>query len=129
MKLTSSQVLLSSVAMLLAANLGSRLPAFATAQAAESGPAPEVLRARTLELVDERGQVRASLKTAPDGEVVFRMMDASGNIRIKLGASGQGSGLVLIDDRTEPGVHMLAQRTGTSLTLSEKGKESRVLRP
>jgi len=89
---------------------------------------PGVLRAQAIELVDSGGLVRAQLNVSPDGEVVFRLRDANGTIRVKLGASESGSGLVLVNERTELGVHILAERTGTSLTLQRGGKR-RVLRP
>jgi hypothetical protein len=95
----------------------------AVAQAVSS-----VLRARAIELVDDRGLVRAQLNVESNGEVVFRLRDANGTIRVKMGASEEGSGLVLIDESTEPGVHMLAKRTGTSLTL-KKGNQQQVIRP
>jgi len=66
-----------------------------------------------LELVDARGQVRSRLNVEPDGEVVFRLMDPNGQLRVKLGAGSTGSGLVLNDERTEPGVHLIARRSGT----------------
>jgi hypothetical protein len=82
-----------------------------------------------IELVDERGRVRANLKVEAEGEAVFRIFDAKGTIRVKVGGSEDGSGLVLLDDRTEPAVHLLAKSAGTTLTLAEKGKEKRVIRP
>ena len=57
------------------------------------------------------------------------MMDAKGTIRVKLGASEEGSGLVLLDDNTEPGVHLLASRGGTKVSVAQKGKETRVFQP
>ena len=60
---------------------------------------------------------------------MFRLRDAQGSIRVKLGATADGSGLLLLDDRTEPAVHLLAASTGTTLTLAEEGKEKRVFRP
>ena len=90
---------------------------------------PEVLRVRAIELVDDNGQVRAQLNVESDGEVVFRLRDAKGTIRVKLGASEDGSGLVLLDDATEPGVHMLTNRDGTSLTLTGKGGAQQVIEP
>jgi hypothetical protein len=48
---------------------------------------------------------------------------------VKLGASEAGSGLVLLDGSTEPGVHILARRSGTSLTLVAKGGARRVIEP
>jgi hypothetical protein len=64
----------------------------------------------------------------PDGEAVLRMRDAEGTIRVKLGASKKGSGLVLLDASTEPGVHVLANASGTSLTV-KRGRQERVIRP
>ena len=87
-----------------------------------------VLRARAIELVDDRGQARAQLDVEPSGEVVFRLRDAGGTIRVKIGASEDGSGLVLLDDGTKPGVHALAQRAGTSLTLA-KGTRQHIIKP
>ena len=129
MEMRASRGLLLVIALLLAANLARSVPGVTIALAAEPDGAFGVLRARVIELVDGAGQVRASLKTEPSGEVVLRMTDAEGAIRVKLGASESGAGLLLTDDRSEPGVHMLAQREGTSLVLSEKGKERRLLEP
>jgi hypothetical protein len=89
---------------------------------------PSVIRAHAIELVDDGGRVRAQLNVEPGGEVVFRMRDADGTVRVKLGASEKGSGLLLLDETTEPGVHVLAQRDGTSLTL-KRGDRRHVLRP
>jgi hypothetical protein len=87
-----------------------------------------VLRAQAIELVDSSGRVRAQLNVSPDGEVVFRLRDATGAVRAKLGASEAGSGLVLLNHATQPAVHVLATRAGTSLALQRGGKR-RVLRP
>ena len=129
MKERTTQVLLAAVGVLLVAQFFRSAPVLPTAQAEEAEKIPAVLRARMIELVDERGQIRANLKVEPDGEAVFRMKDAKGTIRVKLGASEDGSGLLLVDDRTEPAGHLLAKRTGTTLTLAEKGKEKRVIKP
>lgn len=88
----------------------------------------QVLRAHAIELVDARGKVRAQLDVEANGEVVFRLRDANGTIRVKIGASEEGSGLLLLDEKTEPGVHLLAKDDGTSLTLSD-GADRRVLGP
>ena len=94
--------------------------------AVAQGVAP-VLRARAIELVDDRGLVRAQLDVEASGEVVFRLRDASGTIRVKIGAS-EGSGLVLLDEATEPGIHMLAKRAGTTLTVA-KGTRQHTIKP
>jgi hypothetical protein len=94
-----------------------------------------ILRARALELVDARGRVRSRLNVEPGGEVVFRLFDQTGTIRVKLGAGEDGSGLVLNDETTEPGVHIVARRAPvaerktTSITLTGSGERQRVITP
>jgi hypothetical protein len=73
-----------------------------------------VLRGRSLELVDAKGQIRAEFKVEPDGEALFRMRDSTGSIRVKLGAGDNGSGLLLIDETTGPGVQIIARRAATA---------------
>jgi hypothetical protein len=104
------------------------------AAAAEREEAP-ILRGRALEIVDEHGKTRSRLNVESDGEVVLRMADRNGTIRVKLGAGEGGSGLLLADEATEPGVHIVARRTGTqarpittSLTL-RAGSQQQVIRP
>ena len=102
---------------------------------AAQGTAP-VLRARTLELVDAQGRVRSRLNVESGGEVVFRLFDQTGTIRVKLGAGKDGSGLMLADETTEPGIHILARREGisgrpktTSITLTGAEGQQRVITP
>lgn len=90
---------------------------------------PEVLRVRAFELVDDEGKVRAQLNVEPEGGVVFRLRDENETIRVKLGASAEGSGLVLINDRTEPGVHIITDQNGSSLTLMEEDGSKEIIRP
>ena len=95
-----------------------------------------ILRGRALELVDDRGQVRSRLNVEPNGDVVLRLLDKNGTIRVKLGAGEDGSGLVLADEATEPAIHIIARRTGTSetptttsITLRGTGGQQRVITP
>jgi len=75
-------------------------------------------------------EVRAQLSVEANGEAVFRMRDAKGTIRVKMGASEEGSALVLLNESTEPGVHILAKRDGgTSVTLRSRGGQQQVLTP
>jgi hypothetical protein len=90
---------------------------------------PETVRAKAIELVDQQGRVRAQLNVEPNGEAVFRLRDAKGEIRVKLGADGAGSGLILLDGATEPRIHMLAKDNGISMTLTNKGGQRRVITP
>jgi hypothetical protein len=87
------------------------------------------IRASAIELVDERGQVRSRLNVEESGEVVFRLLDQDGTIRVKLGAGRDGSGLLLANDATEPGVHILADNTGSSLKLRNKDGRETVVAP
>jgi hypothetical protein len=89
----------------------------------------DVLRGRALELVDERGKIRARLDVEPGGEVVFRLLDQEGTIRVKLGAGKEGSGLLLANDATEPGVHILAKANGSSIKVVNKDGRERLIAP
>jgi hypothetical protein len=89
----------------------------------------DVLRGRALELVDEGGKARARIDVEPNGEVVFRLLDQEGTIRVKLGAGNEGSGLLLANDATEPGVHILAKSTGSSIKVVNKDGRERVIAP
>jgi hypothetical protein len=89
----------------------------------------DILRGRALELVDEGGKTRARIGVEPNGEVVFRLLDQEGTIRVKLGAGKEGSGLLLANDATEPGVHILAKATGSSIKVVNKDGRERVIAP
>lgn len=95
--------------------------------AARQDVAP-IVRANAIELVDDSGVVRAQLIASVDGETLLRMRDAKGEIRVKLGAGVDGSGLLLADQSTEPGLHLLAKRGVTTLTLTDTNGQRRVLR-
>jgi hypothetical protein len=112
-----------------AINLILLLATLAQARAIGSQGTSPVLRGRALELVDARGQMRARLNVESNGEVVFRLLDRRGTIRVKLGASEDGSGLLLANDATEPGVHILAKANGSSLRLANKDGRERVINP
>jgi hypothetical protein len=91
-------------------------------------PAP-VVRARALELVDDKDVLRARLNVENDGQVVFRLLDRKGTIRVKLGAGEDGSGLLLNNQATEPGIHLLANSSGSTVRLANPGGKELVLKP
>ena len=110
----------------------------ATAQAPASleGAIAPVLRGRSLELLDDHDQVRVRINMEQSGETVLRLLDENGTIRVKLGAGEDGSGLLLLDEATEPGVQIIARRAGnvaapttTSLTLLGADGRQRVIEP
>jgi hypothetical protein len=101
---------------------------------AAAGQELPILRGGGLELVDAGGQTRAQFNVESDGTAVFRIRDAEGTIRVKLGAGPTGSGLLLLDETTEPGVHLIARRAGTAgvstTSISVSGATgSRVIKP
>lgn len=84
-----------------------------------------VLRTRAIELLDDKGKKRAQLNVESNGEVVFRLRDPTGTIRAKFGADERGSGLVLMDERTEPTVQLRANKDGGNLALyTREGRRS-----
>ncbi len=102
------------------------LTGFPSGRTQEDAP---LLRGRALELVDDRGRIRARLNVEPGGEVVLRLLDRRGTIRVKLGAGEDGSGLILNNDATEPGVHLLASGGGSSMKLANKDGRERLITP
>ena len=102
-----------------------------------------VLRGRALEIVDERGQVRASITVfpadptvrMPDGTtgypetVLLRLRDSQGHPNVKIEATEDGSGLLLGGTVEPTYVQALARGGTTSLKLSNKEGHAQVIRP
>jgi len=97
------------------------------ATGAETAP---VLRGRALEIVDERGRVRAGIQVLPaqvskaDGKayaetVILRLIDPNGRPPVKLTASTDGAALLLMGGKDDT----YARLTGpdSTLTLLNKG--------
>jgi hypothetical protein len=115
---------------LTAINFTLLLMAAVHAKSAAAPDAVPVIRTQSFELVDEKGQVRSRLNVEEDGTVMLRMFDEKGAIRVKLGADKAGSGLVLLDEATEPGVHIVARGKGeTGIKLQGADKKQRVIEP
>lgn len=105
--LDRSAAALTVINLLILAALG--IAALRPLQAQVAAP---ILRGRALELVDERGRVRAELKVfpadpsvkMPDGTtgypetVLLRLMNSTGGAGVKLEAAENGGGLVLGGD-------------------------------
>src|SRR5262245_47429435 len=91
-------------------NLGLLIFLMAQIRRVGADSATPVLRGRELEIVDEQGRVRASIKVhpedrtfkMPDGKtgypetVMFRLIDSKGRPEVKLGASEEGGALGLV---------------------------------
>ena len=121
--------MLRLAAALVAVDLAGLLGGLAQARPTGAQGSVDVLRGRSLELVDERGQIRARFNVETNGEVVLRLLDQQGTIRVKLGAARDGSGLLLANDATEPGVHLLAGASGSSVKVANKDGRERIIAP
>jgi hypothetical protein len=113
-----------------------------TRAVAVEGIAP-VLRGRALEIVDDRGRVRASIRILPadpsvkmpDGSmgypetVLLRLIDSKGGPNVKLGATERGAGLLLGGESDPTYVQILAEGQSTSLKLINKDGQERVIKP
>lgn len=111
---------------------------------AEAGGEFAVLRGSGLEIVDEKGRLRAELKVeAADSTyrwrdsdrvgypetVIFRLITADGKPRVKVTTSDEGSGLMLLGDSDMTQTTLHAERTKASLRLRNDPKTERVLAP
>jgi hypothetical protein len=106
------------------------------------GVAP-VLRGRALEIVDDRGRVRASITILPadptvkmpDGTmgypetVLLRLINSKGRPNVKLGATERGAGLLIGGESDPTYVQVLAQGPSTSLKLLNKDGRERLIKP
>src|SRR5262245_30655422 len=72
-----------------------------------------VLRTQKLEIVDGQGTVRGDIRVDEPEAITFRLFDPSGRIRVKLGATPDGSGLNLFNNTQEPGILMSARRAAS----------------
>ena len=84
----------------------------------------EKIRVQEFELVDKNGKERASIKVESTGEIVFRMRDRTGTIRIKVGADEGGSGFVFLDGLTNTGIHGVIKNEGSTIAIT--GKDGKV---
>ena len=102
-----------------------------------------VLRGRALEIVDDRGRVRASITILPgdphfkmpDGtigypeSVLLRLISPKGRPNVKIGASDRGSGLGLGGEDDPTYVQILAQGPSTSVKLTNKDGREQLIKP
>jgi hypothetical protein len=112
-------------------------PRFAFAQ--ENAP---VLRGRALEIVDERGKVRAQLRVflpdpkhkLPSGDpypetVLLRLIDPNGRPSVKLATDVRGGGLYLGGAEDPTMARLGAEGAEAHLELVNKDRQEKVIRP
>ena len=123
-------------------NLGLLVFLLARVRAVEANGTAPVLRGRTLEIVDDQGRVRASIKVQPadpavkmpNGKpypetVILRLIDPNGRPSVKLGASEQGAGLGLGGDSDPTYVVLKAEGTETPMNLTNKDARQKLIEP
>ncbi len=96
-----------------------------------------VLRGRALEIVDERGRVRAEILVhGPETvngvrypeTVLFRLTDPHSGPVVKLTAAANGSALGLSDDAAG-GIQLYARDTASFVRVTNKQGRERIMRP
>jgi len=87
-----------------------------------------VVRTNAFELVDNTGKVRAQMSVEQNGDAVFRLRGADGTIRAKFATTADGSGLVLMDERTEATVQIRANKDGGGIVLFSRDGRRNVLK-
>ncbi len=102
---------------------------------------PDVIRGRALEIVDERGRVRASLAVLPEDPrvewkgkpypetVLLRLMSPDGRPNVKLGASQTGSGLLIGGESDPTYVQVLAEGGESIVKLINQDGLERLIKP
>ena len=127
------------LAVLTALNLG--LLGYQSIPALYPTSPPDVLRGRGLEIVDDRGKVRASItlhaedstvmwKGKPYPEtVLLRLITSAGRPNVKLGAGENGSGLLIAGKSDPTYVQVLAEGGKTTVRLKDKDGGERVIQP
>jgi hypothetical protein len=116
-------------------NLALLLFTLAQVRPAVAEGVPQVLRGRALEIVDERGRVRASLnvlpaKTQPNGEaypetVLLRLITERGRPSVKIGASEEAAGLSFAGPTNTKGTYVILEAKGTASSLRLKNEDGR----
>lgn len=106
---------------------------------AEADSVAPVLRGRALEIVDDQGRVRVSIKVQPADRtsndntypetVILRLIDPNGRPSVKLGASEQGAGLGLAGSTDQTYVLLKAEGSNSFLKLTNKDGRQQVIKP
>ena len=118
---------------LTALNIIAMLAFWSQVQVTSAQAVPDVLRAKGLQIVDDRGLVRAQIIVQPGGNtVLFRLIDQNQKPLVKLGAGADGSGLMLTGDPATQewsGIQVLAKPAGSALRLLNVDGKERVIKP
>ena len=94
-----------------------------------------VLRGRSLEIVDDRGRVRASISVLPAGvsahgdrypeTVLLRLITERGRPSVKISASEEASGLSLAGPSNTKDTYIILEAKGTASSLKLRNEDGR----
>ena len=130
-----------SLIVLTLVNLALLIFTLAQIRPAVAEVVPPVLRGRALEIVDDRGRVRASLdvlpaQTQPNGEtypetVLLRLITERGRPSVKIGTSEQAAGVSLAGPSNTKDTYVILEAKGTASSLRLKNEDGReqIVRP
>ena len=139
MRIQRIAIALTVINLLILITAMSRIGSAATTQTVS------MLRGRGLEIVDDRGKVRAQIIVLPADTaaktarrqnypetVLLRLIDPNGRPGVKIGTSVDGSGMSLAGDserRDWNGIQILAESAGTSVKLTNKNGRKQIITP
>jgi hypothetical protein len=124
---------LINLGLVISVLLSQSKPALATTGA-------PVLRGQRLEIVDEQGRIRASIRVEPattfqptgrkyPETVMLRLIDPNGRPEVKIGASVDGGGLGLVGDVDATQLLLQADSAGTIVRLKNANGRERLIQP
>jgi hypothetical protein len=136
MKLSLSPFLIAITAV----NLATLLFTMLHLRPAVSEDVAPVLRGRGLQIVDERGQVRASISVLPahaqangetSPEMVLRLITEQGRPSVKISAAEEAAGVMVASPSNTRNTYAVlqAKRTASSLTLNDEDGGQRLIEP
>ena len=121
--------------VLTVVNLAVLVVTLAAMRPAVARGVPPVLRGRSLEIVDDRGQVRASLSvlpagTSPKGDrypetVLLRLITERGRPSVKISSSEEASGVSLAGPSGSNDTYVILEARGTSSSLKVRNEDGR----
>jgi hypothetical protein len=136
-----TQRVLAALTAVNFALLGYQLLRPASTASAAPALSPGVLRGSALEIVDERGKVRASISVIPEDPkvtwngkpypetVLLRLMSPDGRPNVKLGATRLGSGLLIGGESDPTYVQVKAEGGESTVKLIDHDGGERLIKP
>jgi hypothetical protein len=121
--------------VLTVVNVAVLVATMATLRPAVAGGVAPVLRGRSLEIVDDHGQVRASLSVLPAGTsakgdrypetVLLRLITERGRPSVKISSSEEASGLSLAGPTGTNDTYVILEAKGTASSLKMRNEDGR----